>query len=417
MDRLHRPVRRRRAGLRDPGRGRRADAAHLLPGPRARCRRAGATTTRSTAGRPTARRSSSARCATPTACRSEGRSTPCRCDGRPAEGAADADLGRRRLLARRQADRLLAALPRLPHLEALRGRLGAGPLRLRPRDEPTRSRSPSTPRTERDPMWIGDAIYFVSDRDGTLNLYSLRPRRPSAVAQLTTSTTWDVRWPSSDNAVAHRLRAGRRAARLRRPREGRPGARRSPCPTTASPCGPSRVSAPRSRSRTSSSARRASGRSSWPAATSSPRRSRRARRATSPTPRAPTTSCARWSPDGKQDRLRLRPQRRGRDLARRPGRRGKPEQLTTGGQAHALRPRVVGRRHAASPSPTRTASSSSSTLADKKLGPRSPTTSAGGSATTPGRRRAAYLAFSHDRPQRQRARSTSGARRTASSTG
>src|SRR5262245_1427257 len=26
--------------------------------------------------------------------------------------------------------------------------------------------------TERDPMWIGDHIYFVSDRDGTLNLYS-----------------------------------------------------------------------------------------------------------------------------------------------------------------------------------------------------------------------------------------------------
>ena len=54
-------------------------------------------------------------------------------------------------------------------------------------------------RTERDPMWIGDGIYFASDRDGTLNLFSWDPKT-DAVAKLTTSTTWDVRWPSSDNA-------------------------------------------------------------------------------------------------------------------------------------------------------------------------------------------------------------------------
>jgi tricorn protease len=53
-------------------------------------------------------------------------------------------------------------------------------------------------RTERDPMWIGDSVYFASDRDGTLNLYSWDPKT-DAVAKLTTSTTWDVRWPSSDN--------------------------------------------------------------------------------------------------------------------------------------------------------------------------------------------------------------------------
>jgi tricorn protease len=55
-----------------------------------------------------------------------------------------------------------------------------------------------TPRTERDPMWIGDAVYFASDRDGTLNLYSY-DLASEAVTQLTRSTTWDVRWPSSDN--------------------------------------------------------------------------------------------------------------------------------------------------------------------------------------------------------------------------
>ncbi|MEW6363216.1 MAG: S41 family peptidase [Acidobacteriota bacterium] len=53
-------------------------------------------------------------------------------------------------------------------------------------------------RTERDPMWIGDAIYFVSDRDATLNLY--RFDMPGGqVEQLTHETTWDVRWASSDN--------------------------------------------------------------------------------------------------------------------------------------------------------------------------------------------------------------------------
>ena len=53
-------------------------------------------------------------------------------------------------------------------------------------------------RTERDPMWIGDAIYFASDRDGTLNLYSY-DLATEAVTKLTSSTTWDVRWPSSDD--------------------------------------------------------------------------------------------------------------------------------------------------------------------------------------------------------------------------
>jgi len=55
-----------------------------------------------------------------------------------------------------------------------------------------------TKRTERDPMWIGNAVYFASDRDGTLNLYSY-DLATGTVTKLTTQTTWDVRWPSSDN--------------------------------------------------------------------------------------------------------------------------------------------------------------------------------------------------------------------------
>ena len=54
-------------------------------------------------------------------------------------------------------------------------------------------------RADRDPMWIGDAIYFTSDRGGTLNLYGydLASRETT---QLTHSETWDVRWPGDDGA-------------------------------------------------------------------------------------------------------------------------------------------------------------------------------------------------------------------------
>ncbi|MGD8441542.1 MAG: S41 family peptidase, partial [Holophagae bacterium] len=52
-------------------------------------------------------------------------------------------------------------------------------------------------RTERDPMWIGDAIYFVSDRDDRLNLYRADPAT-GEVEQLTHHDPWDVRWPATD---------------------------------------------------------------------------------------------------------------------------------------------------------------------------------------------------------------------------
>jgi tricorn protease len=55
-----------------------------------------------------------------------------------------------------------------------------------------------TKLTERDPMWIGDRLFFVSDRTGTMNLYSA-DTNGGDVQQLTTNTTWDVRWASSDN--------------------------------------------------------------------------------------------------------------------------------------------------------------------------------------------------------------------------
>lgn len=54
------------------------------------------------------------------------------------------------------------------------------------------------PRATRDPMWIGDTIFFNSDRDGHFNLYTYNVSN-GRTAQVTTNREWDVRWPSSDN--------------------------------------------------------------------------------------------------------------------------------------------------------------------------------------------------------------------------
>ncbi|HSS19669.1 MAG TPA: S41 family peptidase [Pyrinomonadaceae bacterium] len=55
------------------------------------------------------------------------------------------------------------------------------------------------PRATRDPIWLGDTIYFNSDRDGHFNLYSYNVGS-AKTAQVTSNKTWDVRWPSSDGA-------------------------------------------------------------------------------------------------------------------------------------------------------------------------------------------------------------------------
>ena len=54
------------------------------------------------------------------------------------------------------------------------------------------------PRTDRDPMWINGRGYFVSDRDGILNLYRVDPDSLE-VEQLTFHDQWDVRWASAGN--------------------------------------------------------------------------------------------------------------------------------------------------------------------------------------------------------------------------
>ncbi len=55
------------------------------------------------------------------------------------------------------------------------------------------------PRTDRDPMWIGDQVWFDSDRDGKLNLYVYDPAT-HRLEQKTHWKEWDVRWPSRGDA-------------------------------------------------------------------------------------------------------------------------------------------------------------------------------------------------------------------------
>ncbi len=57
----------------------------------------------------------------------------------------------------------------------------------------------NNPRTDRDPVWIGNAIYFVSDRDDVLNLYRY-DIGSGQTTQLTKHRHFDVRWASGDRA-------------------------------------------------------------------------------------------------------------------------------------------------------------------------------------------------------------------------
>jgi len=67
-------------------------------------------------------------------------------------------------------------------------------------DLKTNSTKPITegPRATRDAMWIGDTIYYNSDRDGHFNLYAYSPKS-GKTSQVTQNKQWDVRWPSSDH--------------------------------------------------------------------------------------------------------------------------------------------------------------------------------------------------------------------------
>jgi tricorn protease len=61
----------------------------------------------------------------------------------------------------------------------------------------TAKRITQDPRADRDPMWIGQSVYFNSDRNGFSNIYR-HDLANDKVEQVTRYTAWDVRWPSAD---------------------------------------------------------------------------------------------------------------------------------------------------------------------------------------------------------------------------
>ena len=62
----------------------------------------------------------------------------------------------------------------------------------------TAKRITEGPRATRDAMWLGDTIFFNSDRDGHFNLYAYTVST-GRTSKVTNNSPWDVRWPSSDN--------------------------------------------------------------------------------------------------------------------------------------------------------------------------------------------------------------------------
>lgn len=55
----------------------------------------------------------------------------------------------------------------------------------------------NSPRNDRDPVWIGEAIYYLSDRDGKMNLYRY-DLASKATTQLTKHRDFDAKWASGD---------------------------------------------------------------------------------------------------------------------------------------------------------------------------------------------------------------------------
>ena len=157
------------------GRRRRADAADVASGRR----------TSSRASRPTARRSLF------TSPRAVFTSRYTQFFTVPVAGGVETPLpipnaARATLLARRPAHRLQPARRRRScsgsTIAAARSRRSASSTRRRTRVE--KIPQPASRANDVDPMWIGDTVYFRSDRDGEFNLYAY-DTKTKQVAQLT----------------------------------------------------------------------------------------------------------------------------------------------------------------------------------------------------------------------------------------
>ncbi|MBN2199818.1 MAG: PD40 domain-containing protein [Candidatus Aminicenantes bacterium] len=72
-------------------------------------------------------------------------------------------------------------------------------------EQDTEKRLTTFEGTDRIPMWCGESIYFTSDRNRVLNIYSLDPVT-GATEQLTSHTEYDVRRPSlGDGRIVYEL--------------------------------------------------------------------------------------------------------------------------------------------------------------------------------------------------------------------
>ena len=55
-----------------------------------------------------------------------------------------------------------------------------------------------SPFASRDAMWIGDTVFYNTDKDGKFNLWAYDPGSKKTT-QVTKNRDWDIRWPSSDD--------------------------------------------------------------------------------------------------------------------------------------------------------------------------------------------------------------------------
>ncbi len=264
-------------------------------------------------------------------------------DGRTPRAAPDAGLRGRRLFARRQEDDLLAARPRFPDVEKVPGRMGAGPLHLRSRDERSDAghrQSEDRPRPDVDrrqdlfrvrPRRQAESVFVrrrverneaahagenvrrplgelrrrrpdrlraqrrapdlrhgVGHGEEDLDHGARRRRRHAAVARLRRGEHRAVRLEPEGRARGV-LRAGRHFHRADRERARRATSRRPRTPTTSGPPGPP-------------TERRSRSSPTGPARKSSTSRARTERESSSSSRRT-ATRCGispKWSPDGKQ---------------------------------------------------------------------------------------------------------------------
>ena len=211
------------------------------------------------------------------------------------------------------------------------------------------------PRSDRDPMWIGDAIYFTSDRDGHLNLFAHDLKAQERPA---TDPGAPIRRPLAEQRFARpdRLRSERRAARDGREIEQRQGACDHGAERWRRHAPASRLDRRRrrrlrplaqGRARALRGARRHLYAADRKGPDAQPDEFVRRAREVGPL-------VARW----QEDRVHLRQERRRRSLAREPRRRRRAGAIDPRRQGDALRARVVTRRRTSGVLPTRTASCS-----------------------------------------------------------